>query len=468
MPPATVLFTPHPLDCPHSPHPQNQSFTLNLIYEDTAQKISPNEFFIKNSQSSLTCPETQNTPSPHVRGMAVSTIDMGGALEKEEVTSTPTRQSTPWGSANITGRLIHALGFVRVKLIIFSGLSIAQPQCLGWVAKTPLDRYENTANMASLDPTLLRILDEALYVPCVIWSELRRSPSPRLVDDCCKAAIDKIQRVRLRQNESYKLESESISIAHLKEDELNRPKNYLRIMLSIEPWVTKICLSETFILTNLDPSISWSFAKMWNPPPDFTKSNRCRSENHLSRSSLLRRKAAGEQCRAKPYLWNDFRHETCLPATYHLSTHTRGSAKMWAQPPPCVRNREWFCFVSSPRRTSMDLTFKVLKTPYTHLPIYKSQQGYSHSHHQTYVRELFYAWNESVSLIIFSRTGVYHIKSMHFGSTFFWFHLSTEGCYGQRIQSMKEKNHNSRSELRFSHLTSVTGTSHLPSYHATR
>lgn len=92
-----------------------------------------------------------------------------------------------------------------------------------------------------------------------------------------------------------------------------------------------------------------------------------------------------------------------------------------------------------------------------------------------YVRELFYARNKSVSLLIFSRTEVYHIKSTYFGLTFFWFlrspaHTPTslpKVGYWQRIQSMKEKSQCSRSELRFSHLKTVTGTSHLSSHHPT-
>lgn len=98
------------------------------------------------------------------------------------------------------------------------------------------------------------------------------------------------------------------------------------------------------------------FAKIGNPPPDLTRSNRCRSENNLSPSSLLRRKAAEEQCgpRTKPYLWNNLSSWN-MPSRHFTTSPLKVEALQisWAQPPPCVRNR-LICFVSYPHRTSMD------------------------------------------------------------------------------------------------------------------
>lgn len=55
-------------------HPRNPSLSKCKNYGETAPNIPLNEFFVRKSQLSLTCPETQNTPSPHVRGKAVSTV----------------------------------------------------------------------------------------------------------------------------------------------------------------------------------------------------------------------------------------------------------------------------------------------------------------------------------------------------------------------------------------------------------
>lgn len=80
---------------------------------------------------------------------------------------------------------------------------LAQPQCPGRVAKTSLDRYENTEDETILEPKLLRILDEC----CMYRASFDPShDSLRLRDwleDCCEAAVDKMQRVRVRRNESY-------------------------------------------------------------------------------------------------------------------------------------------------------------------------------------------------------------------------------------------------------------------------
>lgn len=126
----------------------------------------------------------------------------------------------------------------------------------------------------------------------------------------------------------------------------------------------------------------------------------------------------------QPYLWNDLSSWN-MPSRHLTISPPKPEAlqKMWAQPPPCVRNKDWFVsfpLLVGPRWT---LTSKVLNNPYAHLPIYKSQPGLSAQPppDRLYVRELYNARNKSVSLLFFSRTEVYHIKSMYFGLTFFWF-----------------------------------------------
>lgn len=116
------------------------------MYKKIPLKIISHQtnFFVNISQSSLNVLSVlENT-----KRMVVSTIDIGGNLEEERGRSHSESDKTIHSVrlSNATGRLIHALGFARVKKKSPSStvLSIAQPQWLGCVAKTSLDRYENT------------------------------------------------------------------------------------------------------------------------------------------------------------------------------------------------------------------------------------------------------------------------------------------------------------------------------------
>ena len=114
------------------------------------------------------------------------------------------------------------------------------------------------------------------------------------------------------------------------------------------------------------------FAKMGNPPPEFSQDLIDAVRKIISR---VPPSSGGKRPENNAALWNDFRHETCLPATWPpLHPHQRLCKNVGTATTMCKKQR-MICFVSSPRRTSMDLTFKVLNNPYTHLPIYKSQQG---------------------------------------------------------------------------------------------
>lgn len=178
-----------------------------------------------------------------------------------------------------------------------------------------------------------------------------------------------IQRVRSCQNESYKIESErAISAASSFEGRWNLKlsKNYLKSYHPSKLGSWKPAFQRTSHPYKFGPIHIVGFAKMGNPPPDLTRSNRCRLENNLSPSSLLRRKAAEEQCspRTKPYLWNNLLSWN-MPSRHLTTSPPKPEAlqKTWAQPPPMCKKQRLICFVSSPRRTSMDFDIYSTQQP---------------------------------------------------------------------------------------------------------
>lgn len=182
---------------------------------------------------SLTWPETQTTPRPHVRGKVVSTVDLGGTLRMKR--SLPLRQDNPLRET----QQCHRAPNKRSRLCLESNTSsslvcrIAQPQWPGRVAKTSLDRYGNTEDEAILEPKLLRILDEC----CTFRASFDPSHDglPDWLEDCCKAAVDKIQRIRLPRNEGYNVcIGSTVELHHhMNEGGLELSKNHLKIISSI-------------------------------------------------------------------------------------------------------------------------------------------------------------------------------------------------------------------------------------------
>lgn len=245
-------------------------------------------------------------------------------------------------------------------------------------------RYSERAN--SQAAALLRIADErCMYVqyPASFNPDYyERLPLLDWWQNCSRAAIRQdtagsIMSEWELQNRNLKGHLSCIII--WRKMELKTLQKLLpEIISSIEPRVMKTCPFRDSHPYKFGPIHIVGFAKMGNPPPDLTRSNRCRSENNLSRSSLLRRKAAEEQCspRTKPYLWNNLRSWN-MPSRHLTTSPPKPEAlqKTWTQPPPCVRNKNYF--VSFPLLVGHQwtLTSKVLNNPYTHLPIYKSQPG---------------------------------------------------------------------------------------------
>lgn len=125
----------------------------------------------------------------------------------------------------------------------------------------------------------------------------------------------------------------------LNDGRIDLSKNNLRVMSSIESRVTKICLSETYILTNLDPFISWRLPR-WKIRHQISQDLIDAVRKTVSRvppSSGGKRPKNNAAQEPNHMCETTFRHETC--PSRHLTT-SPGSAKTWAQPPPCVRNRE--------------------------------------------------------------------------------------------------------------------------------
>lgn len=138
-----------------------------------------------------------------------------------------------------------------------------------------------------------------------------------MAEDCCTAGIDKMQRVRLRRIESYKVESEwPFKLHHhINECDISLNKDYQRIISFIERGHETLA-SQTFIPTNLDPSIPWSLPR-WELRHQILQDLIDAIRNIISRvppffgGKRPKNNAAQEPSHTFETI---FRHETCLPA----------------------------------------------------------------------------------------------------------------------------------------------------------
>lgn len=195
-----------------------------------------------------------------------------------------------------------------------------------------------------------------LYVPCIIWPGLRPPPSPRLVGRTAPGAA-------IRQDTAgFHL---SCIIIWRKMELKTLFKKLPEIISSIEPlgswkkpaFQRQSCLYKFGPNPNPNPIHIVGFAKMGNPPPDLTRSNRCRSENNLLPSLPPPAESGRRTMQPKNQailVKQPFVMKHAFPPLDHLSTQTRGSAKNVSTATTMCKKQRLICFVSSPRRTSMD------------------------------------------------------------------------------------------------------------------